>query len=252
MQSNIAQALAYIDQDEGPELNIASSEPGGSSKHGVSMMVLREWHAEHGLPAPTMDDMRAVDSALAGKIYAARFADPIHFDELAGGVDYRLLDIAVNLGVTGGIRALQRALNIAQSGKMDAATVKAAITADPATLIKALGTTWLAIKREGGGWSKYGPGWTNRASFIVVHNTSAPDLKKWAEWQTRKPPIDGPKVGAEPRRLLPRPAALVGGPHLFVTPAGILAFSPLTGPGTHSPAWNSISMGRGDRWRVRA
>ena len=36
---------------------------------------------------------------------------------------------------------------------------------------------------------------------------------------------------------------MVGGPHLFITPAGILAFTPLTGPGVHSPAWNSISWG---------
>lgn len=83
-----------------------------------------------------------------------------------------------------------------------------------------------------------------RPKFVVVHNTSAPDLKKWAEWQARKPPYTDARWAKE---------SLVGfyrdqqkwsaGPHLFVTPAGILAFSPLTGPGTHSPDWNSISWG---------
>ena len=71
----------------GPELNVAASEPGGSSKHGVSMTVLREWHAGHGLPAPTMDDMKAVDSALASAIYTVKFAYPIHFNELPSGTE---------------------------------------------------------------------------------------------------------------------------------------------------------------------
>src|SRR4051812_14582509 len=100
--SNLAAALAFVDEDEGPELNVSSSEPGGSSKHGVSMTVLREWRAKHGLPAPTMDDIRAVDATLAGKIYAETFAAPIRFNDLPPGVDYRTLDVAVNLGLTGG------------------------------------------------------------------------------------------------------------------------------------------------------
>ena len=29
-----------------------------------------------------------------------------------------------------------------------------------------------------------------RPNFIVCHNTSAPDLKTWAGWQARKPPIN--------------------------------------------------------------
>lgn len=315
MRSNLAQSLAYIDQDEGPELNIAASEPGGSSKHGVSMTVLREWRAEHGLSPPTMDDMRAVDSVLAAQIYTARFASPVHFDDLPAGVDYRLLDIAVNLGVTGGIHALQRALDLDQSGKMDAVTIMGAIAANPATLIKALGATWLAIKKESGGWVKYGPGWTNRANraesralamlpvskpaqaapaapapkhdvtaaisapvkgatmtwrgiigrsfspaefeayvaslqfglwrprFIVVHNTSAPDTKTWRGWQTRKPPITDEHWAQNLVGYYRDDQKWSAGPHLFITPAGILAFSPLTGPGTHSPAWNAITWG---------
>jgi hypothetical protein len=81
-----------------------------------------------------------------------------------------------------------------------------------------------------------------RPKFIVVHNTSAPDTKTWQGWQARKPPITDEKWAQN----------LVGyysgmgwsaGPHLFVTPGGILAFSPLTAPGVHSPSWNSISWG---------
>lgn len=82
-----------------------------------------------------------------------------------------------------------------------------------------------------------------RPRFVVVHNTSAPDLKKWAEWQTRTPPIDGPRWAQNLVGYYRDEQHWSAGPHLFVTPAGIVVFSPLTGPGTHSPAWNSITWG---------
>ncbi len=164
MKQNLAQALEWIDADEGPELNISSSEPGGSSKHGVSMTVLREWHAAHGLPAPTMNDMRAVDSKLAAEIYTARFADPIKFEALPAGVDYRLLDIAVNLGVTGAVMLLERVLGNPVQGKLDDDDLAEVASIDPTDLVKKLGAAWLDKKRAGGGWTKYGNGWTNRAN----------------------------------------------------------------------------------------
>lgn len=168
--ANLPAALGFIDEDEGPELNIGGSEPGGASKHGVSMTVLQEWHALHGLPAPTMDDMRSVDATLAGQIYAAKFAEPIRFNDLPGGVDYRLLDIAVNLGVTGGIMALQLALGLwPVNGVLDDATLAAAQRAEPRALVFALSATWISKKHESPNWypsaitkSGYGHGWSNR------------------------------------------------------------------------------------------
>ena len=81
-----------------------------------------------------------------------------------------------------------------------------------------------------------------RPRFVVVHNTSAPDLALWAQWKAKGKPT--PEQWAQ---------NLVGfyrdtqhwsaGPHLFATPDGILAFTPLTAPGVHSPSWNSISWG---------
>lgn len=168
--ANLAQALAFIDQDEGPELNVGGSEPGGSSKHGVSMTVLQEWHKANGLPPPTMDDMRAVDAVLAGKIYTANFAAPIRFNDLPAGPDYRLLDISVNLGVAGGISALQLALGIwPVTGIMSDVLVALAKAKPPRELIAALSAVWVSKKHESPNWNPspitktgYGHGWTAR------------------------------------------------------------------------------------------
>jgi len=81
-----------------------------------------------------------------------------------------------------------------------------------------------------------------RPRFVVVHNTSVPDRETWDGWQTRNPPMPDEKWG---RNLAEYYSGLgwSGCPHLFVTPAGILAMNPLTRAGTHSPSWNSISWG---------
>ena len=82
-----------------------------------------------------------------------------------------------------------------------------------------------------------------RPRFIVVHNTSAPDLKTYANWQTRKVPVTDEQWAKNLVGYYRDQQKWSAGPHLFVTPKSILAFTPLTGPGTHSPAWNSISWG---------
>lgn len=185
MKENLAKALAFIDEDEGPELNLSPGEPGGSSKHGVSMTVLQEWHATKGLPAPDLEDMKRVDSKLAGEIYAARFAVPIRFNDLPSGVDYRLFDIAVSAGITGAIMILQRVLHLAETGKMTDTLIACASKADPQTLIYDLGTEWLKWKIEASadGGAKHAKGWGNRqvrannralAMITVAVNLAAP------------------------------------------------------------------------------
>ena len=101
----------------------------------------------------------------ASQIYGTRFAVPIHFDELPPGVDYRMLDCAVTLGVTGAIEALQMCLGMwPTTGAMDAPTLAAVAKATPAVLVLQLDAAWLTWKRglTPTGWSKYGHGWNNR------------------------------------------------------------------------------------------
>lgn len=82
-----------------------------------------------------------------------------------------------------------------------------------------------------------------RPRFIVVHNTSAPDTKTWQGWQKRNPPITDERWAQNLVGYYRDSQGWSSGPHLFVTPGGILVFTPLTTPGTHSPSWNSTSWG---------
>ena len=159
MQTNLPQSLGYITTDEGPEVNISAGEPGGISKFGVSLTVLSEYRK-----APvTFADVEALTQDDANEVYKARFAVPIQFDALPSGADYRLLDMAVSLGPTGAITALQMALRMwPVTGAMDAPTLAAVATADPKSLIESLSAAWITAKHATGGWPVNGHGWSNR------------------------------------------------------------------------------------------
>jgi hypothetical protein len=86
-------------------------------------------------------------------------------------------------------------------------------------------------------------GW--KPGFIVVHNTSEPSLSTYAEWRAH-PERHGHWTPEQWGRNLAGYYGGMGwstGPHAFVCPDGVLLFSPFTAPGTHSPAWNSITWG---------
>lgn len=160
--TDLEKVLAFVDEDEGPELNISPAEPGGSSKHGVSMTVLREWRKKRGMSPPTMTDMSNVNSVLAAVIYSEVFAAPIRFNELHSGVNYRLLDISINLGLGGARVVLTEVLGRPVSSYSD--DVIASLNAlDPHDAILKLGAAWLHYKKVNGGWEKYGRGWSARA-----------------------------------------------------------------------------------------
>lgn len=81
------------------------------------------------------------------------------------------------------------------------------------------------------------------AKFVVVHNTSSPDLALYRSWEARS------NWTAEQwlKNLASYYSGLgwSSGPHLFIppTPDTILVLSPLTARGTHTPSWNKFSIG---------
>lgn len=85
-----------------------------------------------------------------------------------------------------------------------------------------------------------------RPSLIVWHNTAAPSLAQWM-----KSAAADAKAGRTPgisrinalENYFWKQKGWSGAPHLFVAPDRIWVFNPLTAPGTHSPSWNSRSIG---------
>lgn len=165
MQANRTQALDYIDEDEGPEVNISAGEPGGGSARGLTVEVWNEYNKAHGLAAVTVGDLGKVTAELSGSVFGWRFLDPIKFDDLPSGVDYRMADAAITLGATGACLIAQMSLAMwPATGIMDALTLAQIKAEQPIVLLRALDAAWLAWKHglTPTGWQKYGHGWVNR------------------------------------------------------------------------------------------
>lgn len=81
--------------------------------------------------------------------------------------------------------------------------------------------------------------------FIVVHNTGAPSLKTYRGYKNRANPVTDTQWLKNLEKYYRDQQRWKAGPHWFVTPnaKGLLAFTPSTVPGTHTPSWNSKSIG---------
>lgn len=168
MLANKKLAMSYIYEDEGVTFEVSDSEPGGAVKDGITMVSFAEYEEHHGIPHPQVADLRGMSLDLAQAIYDERFLTPIHFNDLPSGLDYRVLDVCINLGVMGGIRLLQPMLDVKVTGVMDDVTmsVMKCFLADPASsrpLIARISDGWLDLKRKAPHWPKYQKGWTARA-----------------------------------------------------------------------------------------
>lgn len=81
-----------------------------------------------------------------------------------------------------------------------------------------------------------------KPKFCVLHNTDTPDIALYQKWMARGNP--------SPEQWLKNLAAYYSGlgwhsmPHCFVLPDGRIGMgAPFTIKGTHTPSWNSVSIG---------
>src|SRR6185312_4100271 len=152
-------------------LNLSPNEPGGASRGGVSVDLLTDYYKKIGKGRKaTIQDVTDLTVDDVNAVYGAMLLDPLRFDELPSGVDYRVADIEVNSGATGGVQVLQLALGMwPLSGVMDDATMARVKNIDAKLLIQLLGAAWIAKKHESPNWNPspvtangYGHGWSNR------------------------------------------------------------------------------------------
>ncbi len=165
MRENREKAIAWVLEDEGAEVNVSPSEPGGISKYGVSLQTMQEWcrakSSYPGYPAPTGDDVRALTPERAAQFYGEWFADRIGFDDLPAGIDYMMLNVAVSLGVGGSLTLLSAVMNVwGLLTRTDFSQLM--LHADPGSVILNLSVGWIARKSASPSWLTFGHGWVNR------------------------------------------------------------------------------------------
>lgn len=126
------------------------SDPGGETKWGISKRSY-----------PNLDIASLTrDQAIA--IYKTDFWDKIDGDAMPAGVGFQALDFAVNSGISTAIRALQRAVGVADDGNFGPVSLAALKTQSPADTIMRFLAERLMFMTGLSTWPNFGKGWARR------------------------------------------------------------------------------------------
>lgn len=125
-------------------------DPGGETKFGIS----KRSYPQLDIKNLTRDQAKA--------IYLRDFWNAIDADALYDGVAFQTFDFAVNSGISTAVRALQRALNVADDGHFGPASEAAAKAMGEADQIMRLLAERLDFMRKLSNWKDAGAGWAGR------------------------------------------------------------------------------------------
>ena len=94
MQANLSKSLGSIFISPGG-FAVRDTQPGGAVNMGVSMATYAAWKAP---VAVTVADLQAMTVDEATAIYSSIYAGHVDFAQMPSGLDYCVLDAAVNEG----------------------------------------------------------------------------------------------------------------------------------------------------------
>jgi lysozyme family protein len=169
--SNFGQSLKLLLKDEGGN-DDDPADHGGRTSRGVTQREYNAWRMEQGLYAR---DVWSASTSEIEKIYHDEYWNP-YCDGLPTGIDYLYFDMAVNAGPRRATIILQRALGVADDGRIGPITRQSIKLVDPRMLIENY-----TIKKAAFYVSLHQPrflkGWLNRCNN-VRHNAVGMISKK--------------------------------------------------------------------------
>lgn len=164
MRASFAHVMPKILIHEGGKVN-HPKDPGGRTNQGVIQRVYDGWRQRNDLPLRSVYDMEPHER---DDIYKKQYWDAVKGDQLPQGVDYVVMDGAVNSGPGQSIKWLQRALGVKADGVIGQATL-AAVEAvnDHDSLIAKILQRREAFLRALKTFKTFGKGWMNRVTQVL-------------------------------------------------------------------------------------
>jgi lysozyme family protein len=157
MKENFDDALKALLKHEGGFVN-HPKDPGGMTNLGVTKKVWEEF-VGHEVDEQTM---RGLTPESVAPLYKQRYWDAVRGDDLPSGVDFVVFDCAVNSGVGRASKFLQRAVNVADDGKIGSGTLAAVNSKDPKELLNSFCDQRQAFLESLPTFDTFGKGWTRR------------------------------------------------------------------------------------------
>lgn len=161
MRENFQAALAAVLRFEGGYVD-DPRDPGGATARGVTQVTLA---AFRGRPVGKAE-VAALTAEEAAAIYRRMYWDAVRGDELPGGVDLAVFDLAVNSGPGRAARMLQAVLGVRIDGIIGPATLAACRGAPAARTSELLCDARLRFLQSLPTWGVFGRGWSNRVQRV--------------------------------------------------------------------------------------
>jgi len=162
MKQNWQQILKWLAVTEGGYVN-HPADPGGPTNKGVTQRVYDAWRTRRGKPK---NDVRHITRQEAEAIYKAQYWDKVMGDDLPSGVDYAVLDFAVNSGVHRAVKFAQEIVGVPVDGVMGQVTLTAIVGFGSVQLIDRLCDKRFAFVRRLRTYRVFGKGWEVRISRV--------------------------------------------------------------------------------------
>jgi lysozyme family protein len=159
--SNFDRVLTLVLKYEGGYVD-HPKDPGGATNLGITLGTLSNWLGREATKA----EVKALTVKDVSPIYREWYWFAVRGDELPAGVDCAVFDFGVNSGPSRAVMALQRAVGVADDGKLGPVTLKAVAAADPRRTIERICTDRLAFLRRLSTWPVFGKGWSKRVASV--------------------------------------------------------------------------------------
>lgn len=157
-----------IDREGGDKFTDIPEDRGGPTRFGITLPALTEWL---GRPA-TVQDLKSMTRKDAHELYRELYIQRPGFGIIGSQPLLSLvLDTAVNFGVKGAVKLLQRAVGVKDDGVFGPVTKQAVVQADYAGIYRNLCAERIRFRgriiTSDPSQAKFAAGWANRdADFI--------------------------------------------------------------------------------------
>lgn len=138
-------------------------DPGGATNKGITQSTYDGWRDRQRQPVRSV---RQITDAEVSAIYRRDYWDAVKGDDLPLGIDYCVFDFAVNSGINRASRYLQRAVSVAEDGRIGPQTVAAAQMADHRAVINAMCDERMVFLRGLRTFPTFGKGWAARVADV--------------------------------------------------------------------------------------
>lgn len=171
MLSNFDKALDKVLEHEGgfstDERDRGNQLPDGRKGSTMLGVTQANWEAFVGHPV-TWNDMKALTRETVKPFYKRLYWDKVHGDDLPEGLDYLMVDFAINAGAGRAVKLLQEAIGTVPDGVIGPKTLAALKAANPVDLIDKFSAAKEAFYKGLKDFPIYGKGWLNRVADVKV------------------------------------------------------------------------------------